>query len=154
MSYVYCISQYVARDVVNSVRSNVANVMKAVQELRQSRDSDAGSDNETVNVKRSEWDHRQRELDIRQRELDNRQRELDILRSELDHRNRGFDIVWSGITKINALTSDTAGIIDPAGQNGHSKISKVTNKSNDIISCLHSIYISMHLYKYITFLRT
>ena len=99
--------------------------------------ADAGSDNETVNIKRSEWDDRQRELDNRQRELDNRQRELDnrqkeleILRSqksEWDYCNRGFDIVWSGITKINSLTSDTVGIIDPAGQNGHSKISKVTN---------------------------
>ena len=28
-------------DVVNSVRSNVVNVMKTVQELRQSRDSDS-----------------------------------------------------------------------------------------------------------------
>ena len=100
--------------------------------------ADAGSDNKTFIVKRSEWDDRQRELCNCQRELDNRQKELDIL--------------WSRITKINALTSDTAGIIDPAGQNIHSKISKVTNKSNYIMSCLHSIYISMHRYKY--FLRT
>ena len=117
--------------------------------------ADAGSDYEAFNVKRSEWDNRQRELDNRQRELDhrqreldNRQKELDILRSqkseldtlrsqksEWDYCNRGFDILWSGISKINALTSDTAGIIDPSVQNSYSKISTVTNKSNYIISC-------------------
>ena len=95
--------------------------------------ADAGSDNKTVIVKRSEWDSRQRELDNRQKEL---------------------DILWSRITKINALTSDTAGVTDPSGQNSNSKISKVTNKSHDIISCLYSRYISMHRHVYITFLRT
>ena len=40
-SYVYYISQDVARDVVNSVRSNVVNVMKEVHEIRQFRDSDS-----------------------------------------------------------------------------------------------------------------
>ena len=65
---------------------------------------DAGSGNETVVVKRSEWD--------------NRQRELDVLRSELD-------IVWSGITKINSLTRDTAGILNTSGRNSYSNISKV-----------------------------
>ena len=82
--------------------------------------ADAGSDNETFIVKKSEWD--------------NRQRESDILRSELD-------ILWSAITKINSLTSDTAGIIDPAGQNTYSKISKV-NLIN--FSCACTVYIYFH----------
>ena len=52
-----------ARDVVNSVRSNVVNVMKAVQELRLSRDSDsqrtkeftqAASENVSDTVERGE----------------------------------------------------------------------------------------------------
>ena len=78
--------------------------------------TDAGSDNETVIVKRSEWD--------------NHQRVLRSQKSELDYCNKGFDIVWSGITKINALTSDVAGVIDSSGQNSYSNISKVNNKSD------------------------
>ena len=62
--------------------------------------------------------------------------ELEILRSQ----KLELDILWSGITKINALTSDTAGIIDIAGQNSYSNISKVTKKSNDIILFHHYIY--------------
>ena len=36
----------------------------------------------------------------------------------------------SGITKINALTSDAAGIINSSGQSSYSSISKAMNKSN------------------------
>ena len=53
-----------------------------------------------------------------------------VNKSEVDFINRGFDILWSGISKINALTSDAAGIIDSLAQNSYSNMSKVTNKSN------------------------
>ena len=111
--------------VVESINSMIRNVRNASV-------ADAGSENETFLVKRSEWDHRLRELDI-----------LRSQKSEWDDCQRELNILRLGITNINALTSDTAGIIDIAGQNSYSKISKVTNKSNDIISCLYSIYISM-----------
>ena len=71
------------------------------------------------------------------------QSEWDLLMSkiiEYDKVNKGFDILWAGITKINALTSDTAGIIDSSGQNSHSNISKVTNKSNYIILFHRDLY--------------
>ena len=58
---------------------------------------------------------------------------IEILRSEVNSlrsQKSKLGILWSGITKIDVLTSDTAGIIDPAGQNTYSNISKVTNKSN------------------------
>ena len=51
--------------------------------------------------------------------------ESDIIRSQ----RLELDILWSGITSINALTSDTAGIVDNSRQKNYSNISKVTNKS-------------------------
>ena len=69
------------------------------------------------------------------------QSEWDVLMSkrlELDYVNKGFDILWSGISKINALTSDTAGVIYSSGQNSSSNISKVTKK---LIILVYSIII-------------
>ena len=50
-------------------------------------------------------------------------------KTELDYVNRELDILWLGISKINALASDAAGVIDPSGQNSYSNTSKVTNIS-------------------------
>ena len=57
---------------------------------------------------------------------ENNQSEVDLIR-------RGFDILWSGITKINALTSDTTGVTDSSCHNSYLNTSKVTKKSNHII---------------------
>ena len=73
-----------------------------------------GNNNQSVVVNKSEWDACKSELDmLRSQQL------------EWDRRNRGFEVMLAGYIKINALTSDTAGIIDPSGQHGYSTVSKV-----------------------------
>ena len=54
-------------------------------------------------------------------------------KSELDYVNRELEILWSGITKINALTSDAAVVIDSSGQSSYSNTSKAMNISDYII---------------------
>ena len=95
------------------------------------RPAPINGDKMTVTVLKAEWDL----LNSKKSELDFCQRELSILRS--------------GVTNINALTSDTAGVIDPSGQislskvlpsqektNSQSKLSKVTSESTHF-SSLH-----------------
>ena len=53
-------------------------------------------------------------------------------------KNRGFDILWSAISRINALTTDAAGIIDLLVQNSYSN--KAMKKSIYFI-LFHLIYI-------------
>ena len=50
-----------------------------------------------------------------------------VKRLEWDNRQTGLDVLWSGVTNTYALTSDTAGVIDPSGQNNNSKITKVNS---------------------------
>ena len=87
--------QGVGEEAFSAVVDSIYSMMKPAS--RDPSGTDDGSDKETVIVKKSE--------------LDNYKSELEVLRS--------------GISKIFALTSDTAGVIDPSGQHSYSSISKV-----------------------------
>ena len=51
--------------------------------------------------------------------------EWDLLKSELVNSQNELSIFRTGVTNINALTTDTAGVIDPSGQHSFFSISKV-----------------------------
>ena len=87
----------------------------------------------TITVNKSEWD----QLVFMKSKLDKQRSQ----KSEWDYCSRELDILWSGITKIDALISDTAGINHPSGRNSDSNISKVNNYFFIFLIIIYNSYL-------------